>query len=203
MQQPRLTARELWLGGGPHRGAGWRENADMPRTRDVLVSVCWYAISGGVAAVLVPWWLTGWRADHAPAWWPAAFLLGVVLVGLGLVATGWVFVEFVRAGGTPMPGVMTGRLVVTGLNRHVRNPIYLGALAILLGETLLLLRWSLFVFSVAAWAGTAAFVRWYEQPLLARRFGTDYQAYCQAVRAWLPRRNAWTPDATRRGTPNS
>jgi protein-S-isoprenylcysteine O-methyltransferase Ste14 len=172
----------------------WRENVNMSRTRDLLVSVCWYATTGGVAAVLVPWWLTRWHADHAQAWWPAAAVLGGILLSVGLVATGWVFVEFVRAGGTPMPGAMTQRLVVTGLNRHVRNPIYLGAFAVLVGEALLLLRWSLFVFSFAAWAATAGFVRWYEQPLLARRFGTDYDAYCLAVRAWLPRLAAWTPD---------
>jgi protein-S-isoprenylcysteine O-methyltransferase Ste14 len=175
----------------------------MPRTRDVLVSVSWYAITGCVAAVLVPWWLTGWHADHAQAWWPAAAVFGVALMVLGLVATGWVFVDFVRAGGTPMPGAMTGHLVVTGLNRHVRNPIYLSALAIFIGETLLLLRWSMFVFSVAAWAATAVFVHWYEQPLLVRRFGTDYLAYRRAVRAWLPRLRAWTPDTPQHGAPNS
>jgi len=170
----------------------------MPRMRDAVVSVLWYVVAGGAAAVAVPWALTGWRADHSPDWWPAAAVLGVVLIAVGLFATGWVFVEFVRAGGTPMPGAMTPRLVVTGLNRHVRNPIYLGALAIFLGETSLLLRWSMLVFSVAAWAGTALFVRRYEQPLLARRFGADYQLYCDGVRPWLPILRAWTPDTTER-----
>jgi protein-S-isoprenylcysteine O-methyltransferase Ste14 len=171
--------------------------ADVSRARDVVVSVCWYVITGGVAAALVPWWLTGWHADHSRAWWPAAAALGVVFVCLGLVATGAVFVAFVRAGGTPMPGAMTGQLVVAGLNRYVRNPIYLGALAVFLGETLLLLRWGMLLFTGAAWLVTAAFVRWYEEPLLVRRFGADYEAYRRAVRAWIPRLRPWTPDEAR------
>jgi protein-S-isoprenylcysteine O-methyltransferase Ste14 len=106
-----------------------------------------------------------------------------------------VFVQFVRAGGTPMPGAMTTRLVVTGLNRYVRNPIYLGAVTIFVGEALLLGRLSLLLYAVAAWVGIAAFVRWYEEPALVRRFGADYQVYRRAVPAWLPRLHPWDPDA--------
>jgi hypothetical protein len=86
-----------------------------------------------------------------------------------------------------MPGAMTTRLVVTGLNRYVRNPIYLGAVTIFVGEALLLGRLSLLLYAVAGWVGIAAFVRWYEEPALVRRFGADYQAYRRAVPAWLPR----------------
>ena len=109
----------------------------------------------------------------------------------GLIAPLRVFVQFVRAGGTPVPGAMTTRLVVTGLNRYVRNPIYLGAVTIFVGEALLLGRLSLLLYAVAAWVGIAAFVRWYEEPALVRRFGADYQVYRRGVPAWLPRLHPW------------
>ena len=102
--------------------------------------------------------------------------------------------EFVRAGGTPMPGAMTKRLVVTGFNRYVRNPIYLGVVTILIGEGLLLGQVRLLMYAVAAWAGVAVFVRWHEEPALARRFGADYEAYRRAVPAWIPLRQPWNPN---------
>ena len=93
-----------------------------------------------------------------------------------------------------MPGAMTTRLVVTGFNRYVRNPIYLGAVTVFIGEALLLGRASLLVYAVAAWAGVAAFVRWYEEPALQRRFGAEYEAYRRAVPAWIPRPRPWNPN---------
>jgi protein-S-isoprenylcysteine O-methyltransferase Ste14 len=120
-------------------------------------------------------------------------MLGVLMIVVGLIPPVHVFVQFVRAGGTPMPGAMTTRLVVTGFNRYVRNPIYLGAVAIFLGEALLLWRLNLLLYAIAAWLGAAAFVRWYEEPALVRRFGTDYQVYRRAVPAWRPRLRPWSP----------
>jgi len=159
----------------------------------VTVSVVWFVVAAGLGAVLVPWWLTGWRIRH-PVPWPVGIqVVGVVLIVAGLLITMLVFVEFVRAGGTPMPGAMTERLVVTGLNRYVRNPIYLGALAVFLGEALMLCWPSLLLYTAVAWAATAAFVRSYEEPALARRFGVDYETYRAQVHAWRPRLSPWSP----------
>jgi len=118
---------------------------------------------------------------------------GVLLIGAGLVPVVAVFVQFARAGGTPLPLTPTRHLVVSGFNRYVRNPIYLGSLMIFAGEALLFGRLILLVYAAAGWAGAAAFVRWYEEPALARRFGAEYEAYRRAVRAWRPRLHPWTP----------
>jgi protein-S-isoprenylcysteine O-methyltransferase Ste14 len=165
----------------------------MRRSAAVVTSTLWFVLTGGVGAVLVPWWLTGWQARHP--YWGVAQAVGSVLIVAGLMPPLLVFVAFVRAGGTPMPGAMPPRLVVSGLNRYVRNPIYLGAVTIFLGEALLFGRLSLLLYAVAAWAGVAVFVRWYEEPALARRFGADYEVYRHAVPAWLPRVHPWDPDA--------
>ncbi len=114
----------------------------------------------------------------------------VVLAGLlPIVAT---FTRFVRAGGTPIPGAPTQQLVVAGCNRYVRNPIYLGVLTILLGEALLLGQWKLLPYAAGVWLVAAGFVRLYEEPALARRFGAQYEAYRRAVPAWWPRLHPWS-----------
>jgi protein-S-isoprenylcysteine O-methyltransferase Ste14 len=160
----------------------------------VIASVAWFAVTGGVGAVLVPWWLTGWQIRHPRPYWGIPQLVGVVLIAVGLIPPVHVFVQFVRAGGTPMSGAMPGHLVVTGFNSYVRNPIYLGALTIVVGEALLFGQLSVLLYALAAWAGAAVFVRWYEEPVFARRFGPDFVAYRRAVPAWLPRLHPWSPN---------
>lgn len=167
----------------------------MRRTSAAITSVAWFLVTGAVGALLVPWWLTGWRLERPLPYWFVAEALGIVLIVVGLAGAMYVFVEFVRAGGTPMPGAMTQRLVVRGLNAYVRNPIYLSVLTILVGETLLFGRLSLLVYTACVWAGAAAFVRWYEEPALAARFGADYAAYRRAVPAWRPRLRPWRRDS--------
>lgn len=160
----------------------------------MVTSVAWFAVTAGVGAGLVPWWLTGWRLRHPLPCWGLPATLGVLMIVVGLIPPVHVFVQFVRAGGTPMPGAMTERLVVTGFNRYVRNPIYLGAIAIFLGEALVFWRLTMLLYAIAVWAGAAAFVRWYEEPALARRFGADYEEYRRAVPAWRPRLHPWFAD---------
>lgn len=166
----------------------------MRRATAVVTSVGWFAVTAGVGAGLVPWWLTGWRLRHPLPYSGLPATVGVLMIVVGLVPPVHVFVQFVRAGGTPMPGAMTTRLVVGGFNRYVRNPIYLGAIAIFLGEALVLWRVNVLLYAIAVWVGAAAFVRWYEEPALVRRFGAAYEEYRQAVPAWRPRRHPWFAD---------
>lgn len=90
-----------------------------------------------------------------------------------------------------MSGAMPARLVVSGFNRYVRNPIYLGAVTVFVGEALLLAQIGLLVYAAVAWVGVAAFVHWYEEPTLARRFPADFEEYRRAVPAWIPRLHPW------------
>src|ERR671914_565368 len=85
------------------------------------------------------------------------------------------------------------RLVVGGVYRYVRNPMYVAVLAAIVGQALLLGRLVLLLYAAAAWLVVAAFVRFYEEPTLTRRFGADYEAYRRAVPAWLPRLRPWEP----------
>ena len=96
--------------------------------------------------------------------------------------------------GTPAPVAPTERLVVGGLYRYVRNPMYLAVVAVIIGQGLALGQPVLLGYAAAVWLTVASFVRWYEEPTLARRFGAQYQAYRRAVPAWRPRVRPWHQD---------
>ena len=76
--------------------------------------------------------------------------------------------------------------MVSGCYRYVRNPIYVGFLGVLLGESLLFGSPGLLEYALITWCVGAAAVRWYEEPRLAREFGAEYGEYRRAVHAWLP-----------------
>jgi protein-S-isoprenylcysteine O-methyltransferase Ste14 len=158
-------------------------------------STLFFALAPGVVACLVPWLLTGWDTAD-PAWpWPVR-VIGAVLLAACAVVLIQAFVRFVREGrGTPAPVGPTERLVVGGLYRHVRNPMYVAVVGAIVGQALLLGRPVLLVYAALAGAGMALFVRGYEEPLLAARYGEQYRAYRRAVPGWLPRLRPWRPDA--------
>jgi protein-S-isoprenylcysteine O-methyltransferase Ste14 len=95
--------------------------------------------------------------------------------------------------GTPAPVAPTRELVVGGLYRYVRNPMYLAVLAAIVGQALVLGRLVLLAYAAVVAAAFVTFVRWYEEPTLAWQFGDRYQAYRAAVPGWWPRRHPWRP----------
>jgi len=108
--------------------------------------------------------------------------------------TGHAFARFVAEGvGTPAPVAPTRELVVGGLYRYVRNPVYLAVLAAIAGQALVLGRLVLVPYAAVVAAAFVAFVHWYEEPTLARQFGDRYQVYRAAVPGWWPRRHPWRP----------
>ncbi len=153
-----------------------------------------FVLAPGIVAGLVPWWLTGWRVRRPPPWWAWAPLrvAGVALLAVGAVVLVHAFVRFVVEGaGTPAPVAPTERLVVGGLYRYVRNPMYLAVVATIVGQALALGQPVLLGYAAAVGAAMAAFVRFYEEPVLHRQFGAQYDAYRRAVPAWWPRRHPW------------
>lgn len=166
----------------------------MRKPKAALVSAGFFVVAPGTVVGLIPWLITHWQFQSPSPGWGAARVVGAVLVVAGLVPATSAFVEFVKAGGTPVPAAPTERLVVSGFNRYVRNPMYVGLLLAIIGQALLFGNLWLLAHAVAAWAVPAAFVRWYEEPTLARTYGAEYQEYRRAVPAWLPRLRPWTPD---------
>jgi len=106
----------------------------------------------------------------------------------GTIVLLWSCGEFALKGkGTPAPIDPPGVLVANGLYRFVRNPMYLGALLILLGHVLWFQSFRLLLYVAAITVAFNLFVVFYEEPFLRRRFGASYEEYCQRVPRWIPR----------------
>jgi protein-S-isoprenylcysteine O-methyltransferase Ste14 len=154
-------------------------------------SAAFFVVAPGTFVGLGPWLITRWEVPgSSPA---IRVALGVALIVLGLIPPVHAFIQFARAGGTPMPIAPTERLVVTGFNRFVRNPMYVGLLTVILGQALLFDSIGLVVYAVIGWLVTASFVRWYEEPTLVNTYGDQYQQYRRNVGAWIPRLTPWKP----------
>ncbi len=165
----------------------------MRRSTAAIGSAAFFVAAPGTVVGLIPWWITGWELHEPLPYWVAAQVVGVLMICAGLVPAVHAFVQFAKAGGTPMPIAPTQHLVVTGFNRYVRNPMYVGLLTALVGESLLFGQLSLLLYASAGWAATASFVHWYEEPTLRRQFGAEYEAYRRAVPAWRLRLRPWSP----------
>jgi protein-S-isoprenylcysteine O-methyltransferase Ste14 len=158
----------------------------MRRPTAAAGSALFFALAPGVVAGLIPWSLTGWEVD-ATLWLPLR-VLGAAVVVAGAAMLVHSFVRFVVEGvGTPAPVAPTEKLVVGGLYRYVRNPMYVAVVSTILGQALLLGQPGLVVYAAVIWAMMAAFVLFYEQPTLAHRYGAQYEEYMRAVPAWVPR----------------
>ena len=137
----------------------------------------------------IPRWIAG--GPLQPRWGilPVALM---VLGGAVMLRCVWDFVT--RGEGTPFPGDPPRKLVIAGLYRWVRNPMYLGMAIFLIGEAVLLphIRVGLIVVLFVAWFVVNGFILLYEEPNLRDRFGDDYAEYCRNVNRWLPRVTPWT-----------
>jgi protein-S-isoprenylcysteine O-methyltransferase Ste14 len=161
----------------------------MNRVQAALGSGLFLFAAPGVMAGLVPWLLTGWDSTDPPI---VVAVLGAILIVAGVAGVLLTFARFVLEGrGTPAPVAPTETLVVGGLYRYVRNPMYVAVDTTIVGQALLLGRPLLLLYAAAFWAVVAAFVHGYEEPTLAERYGEQYAAYRRAVPAWLPRLRPW------------
>jgi protein-S-isoprenylcysteine O-methyltransferase Ste14 len=107
---------------------------------------------------------------------------------LGGVTILWCFWNFTFQGhGTPAPIDPPRELVVIGLYRHVRNPIYLGVLTIIIGHFFWFKTIWMLIYAVAVYLFFHLFVILHEEPTLKRKFGTAYENYCKSVPRWIPK----------------
>jgi protein-S-isoprenylcysteine O-methyltransferase Ste14 len=172
MSEPRASLRELI---GP-----------------IVGTIVFFFLAPGTFAFWVPWWITRWRMGPPLLGLWVLRPVGAILALVGLIGLAESFSRFALHGrGTPAPVMPPKRLVVTGLYRYVRNPMYLAVLSIVVGQALLLGRRRLLVYAAVAWVVVHLFVRLYEEPVLRASFGAEYVAYTAAVRRWWPRLRPW------------
>jgi len=137
----------------------------------------------GVFAGLLPAWIVS-LDPHRHRGSP----VGLVLVGFGLFFLLWCVKDFFRSGkGTLAPWDPPRHLVIVGLYRFVRNPMYLAVLTLLLGWSIAAGSGLLLGYAVLLGIGFHLRVLLFEEPFLRRRFGEEWTSYSETVRRWLPR----------------
>jgi protein-S-isoprenylcysteine O-methyltransferase Ste14 len=164
-------------------------------TRKVLAiagSAVFLVIAPGFVAGWVPWWVSRWRLE-APFFRMRLFrFAGGMLLTLGVIGLLDSFVRFAVQGvGTPAPVYPTRHLVITGLYRYVRNPMYVAVVSTILGQGLILGNVTLLKYGALVWVLFHLFVLVYEEPTLRARFGSEYKVFCAEVPRWIPRFTPW------------
>ena len=148
-----------------------------------------------VFTLLVPGTVTLWLPRYlypsiyrSSIHWDATSVAAVLVIALGVAGYLWTSFDFAFQGrGTPAPIDPPKELVVRGLYRYIRNPMYISVAMVLAGECLLFRSWILARYLGFCFGCFFLFVLFYEEPALRHKFGPTYEQYCRDVPRWLPR----------------
>ncbi len=141
---------------------------------------------GGVIPVLICS-LDPWRDNGFP--------VGYLVVGFGGILLLWCVRDFYVSGkGTLAPWRPPQKLVIVGLYRFLRNPMYVSVILILVGWCIASGSRILIIYTGSFAIMFHLRVTRYEELWLAREFGMDWEGYSEAVGRWLPRLKPWFPN---------
>ena len=143
----------------------------------------------GTVAVVIPYLLISSRSPLASAEIGIIRYTGLLLFIPGVLIYVWCAYDFAVSRGTPAPIDPPKELVVRGLYRFVRNPMYVGVLAIVFSKAIFFGSALTAIYGAALWLMFHVFVLFYEEPTLRRLFGESYEQYCREVGRWWPRMN--------------
>ncbi len=163
----------------------------------VLGSVCFLFVVPGTFVGFVPWWVSRWRVQAPFLGFPSLRVAGALLIIAGIPALLDSFARFAVQGlGTPAPVFPPRHLVVSGLYRYVRNPMYVAVVSAIVGQGLFFGNLRLLEYGGLVWLGFHVFTLAYEEPKLRATFEVEYEAFCAHVPRWLPRLRPWREGAT-------
>jgi len=164
----------------------------MSKAIAVLGSALFFVIAPLMLAGFIPWWVTHW--EFRPAFFGVDLtrILGGLLIIVGAPGVVDSFARFALEGlGTPAPIAPPQKLVVTGLYRYVRNPIYFAVVSVIFGQALLFGDRVLLWYGALLWLFFHLAVVIYEEPTLEETFGTEYESFRTNVPRWIPRLTPW------------
>lgn len=163
----------------------------MRQVSSIVGSAIFFLVAPCVVAGLAPWLIADrYRVPLSPSAMPVAIGAALVIAGIAVLLHS--FARFaIEGAGTPAPIAPTERLVIGGIYRHVRNPMYVAVLSVIVGQALLFAHWQLLAYACVVAVAVISFVRFYEEPTLAHRYGAEYEIYRRAVPGWLPRLTPW------------
>jgi protein-S-isoprenylcysteine O-methyltransferase Ste14 len=156
-------------------------HAMMPILKTLIFTV----LVPGTVAVYVPYRMrrSGWPSEIS-----ALGILGVLMFGCGALiylSCAWHFAWTGR--GTPAPIDPPKVLIVRGLNRYVRNPMYIGVLMMILGQAAFFGSTHVLYYAAFFLLVVNLFVLLYEEPHLRKQFGASYEEYLRTVPRWVPK----------------
>ena len=164
----------------------------MRRMLAIAGSAIFLVIAPGIVAGYVPWRISRWHVGAPLLGTSSLRLVGVLLIAAGLPVLLDSFVRFALQGlGTPAPIFPTRHLVVGGLFRYVRNPMYVSVVSLILGQGLFFGNVLVLEYGIAVWVGFYLFVLIYEEPTLRKSYGPEYEEFCANVPRWIPRLRPW------------
>ena len=160
----------------------------MRKVAAILSSAIFVVIAPGVVAGVIPWWISRWQFQPPLLSVSAFRALGGILIAIGVVGLLDSVARFAWQGlGTPAPVFPTRHLVVSGLYRHVRNPMYVAVASTILGQGFLFGNVRVLEYGAVVWVLFHLFVLAYEEPTLRASFGDEYKNFCAEVPRWIPR----------------
>lgn len=155
-----------------------------------LFAVVRTLVVGAIFLSIWFYWLPLWFAHLEHVSLASRNQWGWLLLAPGFALSFWCAMEFaLRGRGTPAPFDPPRRLVITGLYRWMRNPMYLGMALMLIGEAILLPQiWrEMAALTLVLAVAVTVLVHKKEEPDLQRLFGAEYEEYCRQVPRWIPR----------------
>ena len=165
------------------------------RTRRLLAilgSVIFLLIAPVTVVGCIPWWISRWHMQQVFGDSTILRVVGVALILAGVPVLLDSFARFAIQGlGTPAPIFPPRHLVVQGLYRYVRNPMYVALVLVITGQALLFGNLRLLEYGAIVWLSTHLFVLLYEEPKLRATFGDEYKTFCAHVPRWIPRPRPW------------
>jgi len=164
----------------------------MRRILAIVGSAIFLVIAPGIVAGYVPWRISRWHVGAPLLGTSLSRLPGVLLIVGGIPVLVDSFVRFAFQGlGTPAPIFPTRHLVVSGLYRYVRNPMYVAVVSLILGQGVFWGNVRVLEYGIAVWMAFHLFVLIYEEPTLRNTYGSEYEDFCRNVHRWVPRLRPW------------
>jgi protein-S-isoprenylcysteine O-methyltransferase Ste14 len=150
-----------------------------------LRSILFFILAPGMVAGFIPLGLLR-AGPQLQTGFFSYLALPLWIIGIAMLV--WCFWDFLSKGkGTPAPIDPPRELVMTGLYRYVRNPMYVGVLLVISGHFVWFGFWNLLIYAVLVFLAFHAFVIFYEEPNLRQRFGAAYEDYLKHVPRWIPK----------------
>lgn len=153
----------------------------------LLRNLVFTILQPGVVVALVPYLVLRYTGrEIVPAVWEVTHFVGVALIVVGAAIAGTCIVRFATEGkGTLSPLDPTKQLVIRGLYKYSRNPMYVGVMLILAGETLFYWSSALAIYALVVFVAFNLFIILHEEPRCRRDFGDEYPKYTAKVRRWF------------------